>query len=261
MLLRSRSFTLLLGLSACGSAADSGAADPANGDLPPLFGEGGSEAGVAPDGGWTGTACAASDAGAPVRVCDVKAYGAKGDGTTKDTKAIQAAIDACATTGGKVTLQGGTYLSGMITLKSNITLEIAQAATLLGSQNIADYPDVTPPFDNTQLGNCKKTLVYAESASNVRITGAGTISSNARGVPDWNGRSKEALRPMAIYTTASKNVTVENVTVKDAATWAVVNMEVDHLIVRSITVSTDSAPRTTASTSSTGTTSSSTTSR
>jgi polygalacturonase len=47
---------------------------------------------------------------------------------------------------------------------------------------------------------------------------------------------------MAIFTAASKNVTVENVTVKDAATWAVVNMEVDHLIVRSITVSTDLGP-------------------
>jgi polygalacturonase len=179
----------------------------------------------------------------PERVCDVKEHGATGDGKTKDTKAIQAAIDACATTGGKVSLHDGTFLSAMLTLKSNITLDIAPTATLLGSQNVAEYPDTNPPFTNTQLGNCRRALVYAEGAKNVRIQGGGTINGNARGVGDWNGNKiKEALRPMAIFLTASENVVVENVTVKDAATWAVVLMEVEHAVVRGLTVSTDLGP-------------------
>src|SRR5262249_8386644 len=125
----------------------------------------------------------------------------------------------------------------------NITLDIGPGATLLGSQDVGDYPDAHPPFANTQLSNCKKALVYAEGATNVRITGGGTINGNARGIPAWNGNTiKEGLRPMAIFTTMSKNVTVENVTVKDAGTWALVNMEVEHLIVRHVTVSTDLGP-------------------
>ncbi len=61
------------------------------------------------------------------KVCDVQHYGGKADGTTKDTKAIQAAIDDCATAGGgTVKLSGGTFLSGPVVLKSNITLDIGQ---------------------------------------------------------------------------------------------------------------------------------------
>ena len=58
--------------------------------------------------------------------CDVRAYGATPNGTTMNTNAIQAAIDACAEKGGgKVLLDGGTFLSGPIVLKSNIDLDIA----------------------------------------------------------------------------------------------------------------------------------------
>src|SRR5262245_8939379 len=76
------------------------------------------------------------------KVCDVRAYGAKGDGTTKDTAAIQKAIDACAAekSGGTVKLSGGTFVSGPIVLKSNITLDVEKGATLLGSPDRGDFP-------------------------------------------------------------------------------------------------------------------------
>ena len=65
------------------------------------------------------------------KVCDARTYGAKADGATKDTKAIQAAIDDCASAGGgTVKLAGGTFLSAPIVLKSNVTLDIAKGATL-----------------------------------------------------------------------------------------------------------------------------------
>src|SRR5882757_5328694 len=75
------------------------------------------------------------------KVCDPRTYGAKADGTTKDTKAIQAAIDDCAAAGGgTVKLSGGTFLSAPVVLKSNITFNIAKDATLFGSPDHADYP-------------------------------------------------------------------------------------------------------------------------
>src|SRR5437899_2897007 len=79
-----------------------------------------------------GAAHAAAD------TCDVKSYGATGNGTTKDTAAIQKAINAC-TGGGTVVFTNGTYLTAPLFLKSNITLNVESGATILGSQTTSDY--------------------------------------------------------------------------------------------------------------------------
>jgi hypothetical protein len=177
---------------------------------------------------------AAGDDGG-VLVCDVKAYGAVGNGLAKDTQAIQSAIDHC--TGGVVSLENGTFLSGTIVLRSHVTLDVGASATLLGSQDIADYPDQNPSLQNTQLANCKKALVYAESVDDIHIEGTGTIDGNAAGVPKWNGdQIKEAMRPMAIFTVLSTNVTIQDLTVKNAGVWGVVNMEAQHLTIARLTV-------------------------
>ena len=67
------------------------------------------------------------------KVCDVRRYGAQGDGKTKDTAAVQKAIDACTAGkgGGIVQIPDGTFVIGPIQLKSNMTLQLAHAATLL----------------------------------------------------------------------------------------------------------------------------------
>ena len=72
--------------------------------------------------------------------CNVRDYGAVGDGQIKDTAAIQAAIDALAAKGGgRVQIPAGTYLSGTIYLKDHITLDLETGATILGSPDKADY--------------------------------------------------------------------------------------------------------------------------
>jgi len=116
---------------------------------------------------------------------DVRHYGAKGDGQTLDTAAIQKAIDAC-TVGCKVLLPAGTYKSGALYLKSNMTLEIAEGATLLGSERAEDYPRdgyIQYPYSTTvrpaSLINALPRDPHAHQAfENIRIVGKGVIDGN-----------------------------------------------------------------------------------
>jgi exo-poly-alpha-galacturonosidase len=103
-------------------------------------------------------------------------YSAKGDGSTLNTSAIQAAINACPS-GGTVLIPSGTFKSGAIMLKSNMTLQVD--GTLKGSDAIADYPYTSmrltyyPNVNYMGLVNAYTTS-YG-SLSNIRIVGAGTI--------------------------------------------------------------------------------------
>ena len=116
-------------------------------------------------------------------VYDVREFGAKGDGRTKDTAAIQSAIDAAEKAGGgTVEVPAGVYLTGSIFLKDNIDLHIGAGATLKGSPDKADYnsADVCP-----QNGVCIPEssfgahLVLCIEKSNVTVRGPGTIDGNS----------------------------------------------------------------------------------
>ena len=74
---------------------------------------------------------------------NVMDFGAKGDGKSDDTVAIQKAIDACTASGGGQVLfpSGHTYLSGPLHLKSNIDLHLQPNATLLASPDESIYKE------------------------------------------------------------------------------------------------------------------------
>lgn len=166
---------------------------------------------------------------------DVKSFGATGNGTTADTAAIQAAINACPP-GGFVWLHNGTFLSGTIFLKSDMTLYIDPTAELLGSGSGSDYPLLDPPVDNSQLHNCDMALVYAQSCTNVAIDGGGTINGNGR----TNFTSGvEATRPISIWTALCNQVNIRNINIVDAAMWTLVNMQSDNLTITNVNVNDD----------------------
>ena len=166
---------------------------------------------------------------------DVKAFGAVGDGVTKDTAAIQAAINACPP-GGFVWLHNGTFLSGTIFLANNMTLYIDPTATLLGSGTTNDYPILNPPANNSQQHNCDMALVYAESCTNVTIDGGGTINGNGR----TNFTSGvEATRPIAVWTALCTQVNIQNINIVDAGMWTMVNMQSDYLTISNVNVNDD----------------------
>jgi polygalacturonase len=180
---------------------------------------------------------AATGAEGEGRVCDARAFGAKGDGVTKDTAAIQAAIEACAGGRGTVRLTAGTYLSGPIVLKSGTTLKLEKGATLLGSQDMKDYPAKTE-FRTPGL----QSLVSATNATDVTITGEGTI--DGAGEPWWAvARSVKNAgvmgvnpRPRLVVFDHCKHVLVEGVTIQNSPMWQVVPYYCDDVTIRNVKI-------------------------
>lgn len=109
---------------------------------------------------------AAQDPGRPF---DVKAFGATGARADSATRAFQAAIDGCAAAGGgTVRVPPGTYTVGMIQLKDNVTLDVGTGATLFLSQDNAEFP------------RGRRAMIFAENATNIAVTGRGTLDGLAQ---------------------------------------------------------------------------------
>jgi polygalacturonase len=108
-------------------------------------------------------------------------YGAKGDGTTLETAAIQKAIDAAAPSSGTVTLKPGTYLTGSLFLKTGTTLEVPEGVTLIGSQKLEDYPELPTRIAGIEM-TWPAALINVRDQRNVTITGKGTIDGDG---PIW----------------------------------------------------------------------------
>jgi exo-poly-alpha-galacturonosidase len=115
------------------------------------------------------------------KVCDVSSRGAVGDGSTVNTRAIQATIDSCPA-GGEVLVPPGVFVTGAIWLKSDMTLDIARGATLLGSANPDDYPYHFRYYDYSNderfYGLINAHTYDYGTLSNIRIVGEGTIDGN-----------------------------------------------------------------------------------
>ncbi len=108
-------------------------------------------------------------------------YGAKGDGTALSTKAIQKAIDAAGAARGTATLKAGTYRTGSLFLKSGMTLDVPEGVTLVGSEELKDYPMLPTRIAGIEM-TWPAALVNVRDQKGVTITGKGTIDGDG---PVW----------------------------------------------------------------------------
>jgi hypothetical protein len=128
---------------------------------------------------------------------NVARYGAKGDGATLNTAAIQRTIDAAAKGGGTVVFPTGTFLTGSIFVKSGVTLKVDKGVTLLGSQNIADYPVMKTRIAGIET-HWPAALVNIYEQKNAAITGDGTIDGDGKVFWDSYWTLRKAYEPRGL---------------------------------------------------------------
>jgi polygalacturonase len=151
---------------------------------------------------------------------NVRDFGAKGDGATLDTAAVQAAIDACnKDQGGTVLVPAGVFVIGTVEMKSNVTLRVAAQGKLLGSGDGKQYhaADGIPLTGDATLGDGNVGLIFAVKAENISIEGPGTIDGNGalfhpavRGTPPPSGRGGNK-RPYHVLLHQCKNVRIRDI--------------------------------------------------
>ena len=141
-------------------------------------------------------------------IVNITNFGAVSSTTLTNTTAIQAAINAAATTNGGCTVEipVGTFMSGPLTLKSGINLQVDSGATLkmLAKSN---WPSST-------------TFIMGSSIHDVEISGSGTIDGNAHfGSSDWWGPPVPSSRPNFIQFTSSSRILIQDVTLQNPPTF------------------------------------------
>ncbi len=125
-------------------------------------------------------------------ICNVKSFGAVGNGIHKDTAAIQKALDSCNTLGSVVELPPGIYLSAPLFLRNNSRLQIDPGATLDASRTLSDY--IIP--HGVTLHTKVLAFLNGYKLTNVTIDGGGVI--NGEGDVWWATGKAADERPRLI---------------------------------------------------------------
>lgn len=168
---------------------------------------------------------------------DVRDFGAAGDGVTADTQAIQKAIEACsAAGGGTVILPTGVYVSGALFLRDRVTLYLEAGATLLGSEDPADYPIIRSRWEGVEQ-ETHAALIGGCGLESIAVMGRGAV--DGRGAAWWRRFRNGALRyprPRLISFTKCQNILIEGLTLTRSPSWTINPVHCHNVTIDKITV-------------------------
>jgi polygalacturonase len=166
---------------------------------------------------------------------NVRDYGAVGDGTTKDTEALQLTIERCSMFGGgEVIFPAGNYLAGALALRSNVMLRLEEGATLNGSPDMADYPVAQVRWEGRWIKGYIG-FISATDAENIGITGPGRVV----GSPAVRGRVNRQTRmrlPALLEFVNCRNVRVDNCYTENFGMWSIHPTYCENVTFQKVTV-------------------------
>ncbi|MEJ6980905.1 glycoside hydrolase family 28 protein [Pedobacter sp. P351] len=151
---------------------------------------------------------------------NIRDFGATGDGKTKDTLAIQQAIDRCSILGGgEVLFPAGDYFTGAIQLRSNTIIRLERDATILGTPDFDDYPVSQVRWEGKWIKG-HVSLVYAFDADNIGIVGPGKIIGN-RALGGRPNAQNPLRHPALIEPIGCNNIRLEDFSTSYYLMWSI----------------------------------------
>ena len=153
--------------------------------------------------------------GAPRRpVLDVHDFGATGNGTTLDTRAVQRGLDAAGSRSATLRFRAGTYRCGTLRLRSGVQLLLESGATLLASDRDADFLRAEQPAytdADIETSDFRHALITGEGLRQITIAGGGTI--------DGGRTQRGGPKPIALR--RCQGITVQGITIRNAPNYCV----------------------------------------
>ena len=153
-----------------------------------------------------------------------------------NTARLQAQIDAAAAKGGgRVTVAKGLYRCGTLYLKSGVELHLEEGALLQGGGKSEDYDDAIPErhvysyqgMDTNVCVETRKAFIFAEGATNIAITGKGTIDCRGTEFFDhstvlWEHfwAKPKCARVREVVCIDCRGIRLEDATFRDPSVWA-----------------------------------------
>jgi polygalacturonase len=184
---------------------------------------------------WRFAAAAPQARDTPKIALNVRDYGAAGDGTTKDTGAIQQTLDRVwAFGGGDVIIPAGDYLTGALALRSNTYLRLDKDARIVGSADFNDYPVSQVRWEGKWISG-RVALIYAIGANRTGVAGPGKIDGN----PALGGRptAQSPLRhPALIEPIGCTDVLLDGFSTSYRLMWSIHPTNCENVAIRNLTI-------------------------
>jgi polygalacturonase len=161
---------------------------------------------------------------------NTRQFGARGDGQTKDTKAIQSALDAAGRDGGTVYFPPGKYLSGTLRMRSHVTLFLDAGATLIFSPDKGDFDPYEKldfkSYSDEETTDFHYALLRGQDLEHIGVTGPGTI--------DGNRTKRHGPKPIAFKN--CRHVIVRDITIKNSPNYNISLLGCDYVDIEGLTI-------------------------